>query len=202
MKRWMIFILLAALLTTWAALAEPADASDGSTEAVELAEGAGVLSEGEGGGLEDLPAPEEISGLADAPDDVETHRVWFEEGFGLLVPEGWVSYPVAPEDAEAGIRYALGDGSNERFLYIQITETALLDTDELGEAVTREDGLTKSGDLTFDDTRFVAFIDDANNLSCCATVWDGRLVTFMFTPQTDSDFMLTATRLMESFDIL
>ena len=128
--------------------------------------------------------------------------VWFEEGFGLSLPEGWVRYDVAEEDRANGIRYALGDGSGERMLYIQMQPTGIADTDALSEAVENTDGLNRTGALTFGDTAFVAFIDPRRNASCCATLWNGELAVFMFTPQTDSDYMLTVSQLMESFNRL
>ena len=122
----------------------------------------------------------------------------FDEGFSLSLPEGWVSYPVEDES----IRYALGDGSGERMLYIQMQPTGIADTDALSEAVENTDGLNRTGALTFGDTAFVAFIDPRRNASCCATLWNGELAVFMFTPQTDSDYMLTVSQLMESFNRL
>ena len=56
-----------------------------------------------------------------------TFTLAFEEGFTLEIPEGWVSYPVEDEV----IRYALGDGSGERFLYILAQSTALESFDDV-----------------------------------------------------------------------
>lgn len=132
----------------------------------------------------------------------ETCAVWFEEGFGLSLPGDWLSYPVSDADRAAGIRYALGDSAGANMLYIQFKPTRMADTDALAEAVESTDGLDKTGALTFGGTDFVAFIDSRQNASCCATLWGDELAVFVFTPQTDSDFMLTASQLMESFNTL
>ena len=50
-------------------------------------------------------------GACAAAEDI---AVRFDEGFSLDLPEGWVSYPISDPE----IRYALGDGSGERYLYI------------------------------------------------------------------------------------
>lgn len=135
------------------------------------------------------------------PAPAEDVEVWFEEGFGLTLPGGWVRYAVSDADGANGIRYALGDGTGERTLYIQFRSEGIDDIEALSQAVENTDGLTKTGDLTFGGTDFVAFIDARQNLSCCATLWGGELAVFMFTPQTDSDYMLTASRIMESFKL-
>ena len=144
----------------------------------------------------DIPEAEPTEAPETAADSFD---VWFEEGFGLTLPEGWVSYAVSDEDKAAGIRYALGDGTGARNLYIQFSPTRIADTEGLSEAVENTEGLSKTGELTFGETRFVAFIDALQNASCCATLWGGDLAVFIFTPQTDSDFMLTASHMMESF---
>ena len=132
----------------------------------------------------------------------QTCAVWFEEGFGLSLPGDWLSYPVSDADRAAGIRYALGDAAGANMLYIQVKPTRMTDIDALTEAVESTDGLDKTGTLTFGGTDFVAFIDARQNASCCATLWGDELAVFAFTPQTDSDFMLTASQLMESFSTL
>lgn len=173
-----------------------ADAAEDTAEPAEDAPEATEIPEAEStpepdGTEEPEPTPE--------PEDCE---VWFEEGFGLTLPGGWVSYDVSDEDRESGVRYALGDGTGERMLYIQFKAVGASDVEALSEAVENTDGLTKTGDLTFGDTSFVTFIDARQNASCCATLWGGEMAAFVFTPQSDSDFMLTASQLMESFKIL
>lgn len=149
------------------------------------------------------PTPE--AGTTDEPEatpEPEDSELWFEEGFGLTLPGGWVSYSLSDEDRESGIRYALGDGTGARNLYIQFKAVSVADIAALSEAVENTEGLSKTGDLTFGDTGFVTFIDARQNASCCATLWNDDMLAFVFTPQSDSDFMLTASRIMESFRIL
>lgn len=178
--------------TDAAAALETPVATPGTQSAVTTATDGGISA------LNALPDPEkvvEMTGQADG----ETHMVWFEEGFGLSIPEGWVSYPVSEEDRAKGVRYALGDGSDSHYLYIQFDPTDIRTAEALAEAVDGEEGITRTGSLMFGDADFVAFIDSVQNASCCATLWGDQLVIFAFTPQTDPDYMLTATQLMESF---
>ncbi|MBR2697329.1 MAG: hypothetical protein IKE76_01950 [Clostridia bacterium] len=150
---------------------------------------------------EDQPTEQPEADATEQP-EAQTCAVWFEEGFGLSLPGDWLSYPVSDADRAAGIRYALGDATGANMLYIQFKPTRMTDIDALAEAVESTDGLDKTGTLTFGGTDFVAFIDARQNASCCATLWGEELAVFAFTPQTDSDFMLTASQLMESFSVL
>lgn len=176
----------------------PVDPSDAPVSETDGQDEASTAATGTVSALDALPDPEEVIEMT-AQAGGETHTVWFDEGFGLDVPEGWVSYRVSEEDRAKGVRYALGDGSGEHYLYIQIESTGLHTAAELAQAVDGEDGLDKTGNLVFGGTDFVAFIDSAQNASCCATIWGNRLVMFVFTPQTDADYMMTATQLMETF---
>ena len=193
MKRWISILLAACLLAGCAALAE--EESAGKLPAPEVV---AELTDVDEETAEEAEAPE----AADSPEAGEDFELWFEEGFSLTLPGGWVSYAVSDQDREAGVRYALGDGTGARNLYIQVADTSIADVDALSEAVENTDGLNKTGDLTFGGVEFVAFIDAAQNASCCATLLDGALATFVFTPQTDSDYMLTVSRVMESFNKL
>ncbi len=119
----------------------------------------------------------------------------FEEGFSLTLPEGWVSYPVG----EPGIRYALGDGTGERFLYILAQPTPLRSFDEMQSAIEAGGDCGKTSALDLNGQPFAAFIASSLNASGCATLWDGDLLTFLFTPQDDSTYMLTVAEIMASF---
>ena len=125
--------------------------------------------------------------------------LWFEEGFGLSLPEGWVSYQVSEEDSAAGMRYALGDATGNRYLYVDLTPTDLKDMDALTEAVDFSEDYTRTGSLTFGGQSFVTFINSLGNASCAATLWGEDLLVFAFTPQSDLDYMMDASRIMETF---
>ena len=209
MKKWLV-ILIAALLTVGPmAWAEETEASDPAPQAEETAvpemDGEAALEQAEapaaeaGENVSDeiaLPAPEEVEARTAGPVEL-----WFEEGFGLTLPVGWVSYPVSEADQASGVRYALGDGSGERFLFIQLTPTGLHNMAELSEAVDAGEAFSKRGALTFNGTEFTTFIDSAANTSCCATLWGNQLLMFMFTPQSNAGFMLTAPQIMETFTV-
>ena len=212
MKRWISILLAVCLLMGGAALAQDdgaeklpapevvAELNDVDETADETVEETEVSAEdADAPEAEDIPETESTEQPVEAGEDFE---LWFEEGFSLTLPEGWVSYAVSDLDRAGGVRYALGDGSGERSLYIQFTDTSIKDVGALSEAVEATDGLNQTGDLNFGGVDFVAFIDATQNASSCATILNGMLTVFVFTPQTDSDFMLTASRVMESFNVL
>ena len=180
--------------TTPAAEADDTPAPEAEAAETPAADGA------EGADMPDATteAPEEAT---PAPTDAPEKRfdLWFEEGFGLAIPEDWVSYPVSEADRQAGLRYALGDGSDARFFYICFQSTRLERPEALSAMIDADEALEKTGDLTFGDVPFVAFIDHARNASGCAMLWGGDIVTFLFSPQTDMDYMMTATEIMETF---
>lgn len=207
MKKWLAIIIAVLLAVGPMAMAEEPETAEATAQAEETA---ALETDGEVDPAEsETPADTAAEAAADAaelpaPEEVETLtaepvEVWFEEGFGLSLPADWVSYPVSEADQAAGVRYALGDGSGERFLFIQLTATSLQSAEALNEAVDAEESFSKRGALTFNGTEFTTFIDSDANASCCATLWGGKLLMFMFTPQSDADFMLTAPQIMETF---
>jgi len=119
----------------------------------------------------------------------------FDEGFSLYLPAGWVSYPVH----DAGIRYALGPGDGKHFVYILGQETALKDFDALRAAIEARDDCDSTSPLDLNGREFAAFIVPGLNASGCATLLNGEVITFLFTPQDDTDFMLTTAGIMAGF---
>ena len=129
-----------------------------------------------------------------------TFTLWFEDAFSLNLPEGWVSYPVAAEDARAGILYALGDASGERLLYIQRqTVTGLADIAALKEALAAQEGCDKVQELELNGQPAASFILTGENVSGCATLLNGDVLTFLFQPQDNADYMAQVSMIMESF---
>lgn len=125
----------------------------------------------------------------------EDIAVRFDEGFSLDLPEGWVSYPISDPE----IRYALGDGSGERYLYILAQPAAFEDFEAMQAALDAREDLGKTSVLDLNDQSFAAFIAPDLNASGCSTLWNGEMLTFLFTPQSDTDFMLTVAGIMASF---
>lgn len=126
-----------------------------------------------------------------------TFDLRFDEGFTLSLPEGWVSYSIEDED----IRYALGDGTGERFLYILARSVDYADFDEMQAALEAGGQCGKTSALDLNGQPFAAFIAPELNASGCATLFNGEMLTFLFTPQSDSDYMLTVARIMASFKL-
>lgn len=123
-----------------------------------------------------------------------TFTLRFDEGFCLSLPEGWVSYP----PADGGARYVLGDGAG-RMMYILAEPSDLADFDALRAAIDAHAGWGKSSPLDLNGRPFAAFIVPELNASGCATLLNGESLTFLFMPQDDSDFMLTAAEIMASY---
>ena len=121
-----------------------------------------------------------------------TFALRFDEGFSLSLPEGWVSYPAGGQP----IRYALGPGDGTRFLYILFQETQIDGFDAMRAAIEANGDCGKTSPLDLNGREFAAFIAPRLNASGCATLHDGALITFLFTPQDDSEYMLTAAQIM------
>ena len=136
-----------------------------------------------------------LAGFALAEGSGEKFALSFDEGFSLTLPAGWVSY----SSSDPSIRYALGDGSGERFLYILAQDTELDDFEALREAIDAHEDCGKASALDLNGQPFAAFIVPALNASGCATLWNGQMLAFLFTPQDDSDYMLTVAEIMASF---
>ena len=116
----------------------------------------------------------------------------FDEGFTLTLPSRWVSYPAG----EGPIRYALGAGDGVRFLYILAQPTDIVDFDAMRAAIEARGDCGKTSPLELNGRDFAAFIAPGLNASGCATIHNGELITFLFTPQDDSDYMLLAAQIM------
>ncbi len=121
-----------------------------------------------------------------------TFALRFDEGFTISLPEGWVSYPAG----NGPIRYALGPGDGARFLYIQVQPTDIDNPDAMREAIEKSGQCGKTSPLELNGKDFAAFVAPDLNASGCATIHDGQLITFLFTPQDDSDYMLVAAEIM------
>ncbi len=118
----------------------------------------------------------------------------FAEGFSLTLPAGWVRYPVEDET----IRYALGDGAG-RYMYILAQAAAVDDFEAMSAAIDARDDLGKASPLDLGGRSFAAFIAPEMNASGCATLLNGEMLTFLFTPQDDSEYMLTVAQIMASY---
>ena len=119
----------------------------------------------------------------------------FDEGFSLSLPEGWVSYDID----DPVIRYALGDGTGERFLYILAQPTEYEDFDAMRAAIDAREDCGRTSPLDLNGQSFAAFIMPGQNASGCATLWNGEMLAFLFTPQDNTEYMVTVAEIMASF---
>ena len=152
-----------------------------------------------------------LGGLALAEADTDVFTLWFEDGFSLDIPEGWVWYPVDAADAGNGMRYILGDGmvtetadgveSSGRYLYIQRQQAeGVTDYDSLKAAIDARGDCSRVQPLDIDgvDLHFAAFKMPAANVRGCATVLDGAVYLFLFEPQDDSQMLRLVNDIMNS----
>lgn len=124
----------------------------------------------------------------------KTFVLRFDEGFALSLPEGWVSYPAG----QGPIRYALGPGDGARFLYIAVQPTQIGDFENMRAAIEANPDCDSTSPLDLNGVSFAAFVSLRLNVSGCATLRNGELIAFLFTPQDDSDFVLQAAQIMAS----
>ena len=129
-----------------------------------------------------------------AEDGEATFTLRFEEGFSLSIPVGWVRYPL--EDPT--IRYALGDDDG-RYMYILAQPSPCADFEALRAMIDGREDCGKTSALDLNGQPFAAFIASGLNASGCATLLNGEALTFLFTPQEDSDYMLTVAQIMASY---
>ena len=128
-------------------------------------------------------------------EDGDTFALRFDEGFSLSIPAGWVSYAVD----DPTIRYALGDGEG-RYMYILVQPSPYADFEAMRAAIEEREDCGKPSPLDLNGQPFAAFIVPGLNASGCATLLGGEALTFLFTPQADSDYMLTVAKIMASFN--
>ena len=128
----------------------------------------------------------------------ETFTLWFDGEFSLDLPAGWASYPAA--GGEAGAQYALGDAAAEKLLYVQRQRVAGIDGfDALKAVLEARSDCSKVQSLELNGQAFATFIMPDANVSGCATVLHGNVLTFLFTPQDDSDYIMQVAEIMASF---
>lgn len=127
----------------------------------------------------------------------DTFTLWFEEDFSLNLPEGWVSYPASGEN---DLRYILGNSEGTRHMYIFSRPTTYESIDALNAAVVADSSYEKTGDLVFDGHSFIAFAMPGQDVSGCMTLHDGDLLTFVYTPRSDSEYMMLAASIMDTFN--
>lgn len=135
--------------------------------------------------------------LAQSIDDSFT--LWFEEGFALDFPEGWVSYPVDEQTREGDIRYILSDGNAQRYMYLLYRSTTCETMSQLEAAIAADESYEKTGDLVFDGQSFIAFALAGQDVSGCMTLHNGHLLAFLYSPQSDSEYMMLAAAIMDTY---
>ncbi|MBQ8506785.1 MAG: hypothetical protein IJ466_05085 [Clostridia bacterium] len=129
-------------------------------------------------------------------------RVGFEDGFTLELPDGWLHYSLTPEMSQQGVLYCLSDAEAARFLYIQLWNSECEDLDELNSLIAEIARPDSSGMYSFGGTDFIVYDLPEGDVSCCAALLGNKVYNFVFTPQSDSAFMVTAAQIMSSFEVM
>ena len=123
----------------------------------------------------------------------------FDAGFSLRLPEGWKSYVPDEEMQENDILYCLSDADGNCLLYIQQWSSNCADIQALKTEIAQQARPRTSGVYTYNGVDFVVYDLDEGDVSCCATLKNGEVFNFAFTPQSDRDYMLTAIDIIGSF---
>ena len=126
----------------------------------------------------------------------------FEDGFSLELPADWLHYEVSDEMAQSGVLYCLSDAVGARWLYIQSWSTDCADIDALCALIRETAQPQTSGVYEFNGTQFVVYDLTEGDVSCCAALLGDRVLNFVFTPQSDSDFMVIAAQIIGTFAVL
>ena len=150
------------------------------------------------------PEPEETPEPVSPAQQAEESglRVEFEDGFALTFPDGWMQYEVSDEAAESGVFYCLSDADAAHWLYIQRWNTDCADIDALDALIRRTAKPQSSTVHAFNDTEFIVYDLAEGDVSCCAALVDDFILNFVFTPQSDAEYMATAVQIIGSFTVL
>ena len=197
-----ICALLALMLLGCGALAQEADATTEPTPTVEAAAEnvSGAIAPAE---VVTSSAPEATQAATEEPDAAQDAvTLAFEDGFSLELPADWLHYEVSDEMAQSGVLYCLSDAAAERWLYIQSWTTDCADIHALCALIQQTAQPQTSGVYEFNGTQFVVYDLTEGNVSCCAALLGDRVLNFVFTPQSDSDFMVIAARIIGTFTVL
>ena len=130
---------------------------------------------------------------------VETISLGFEDGFALDLPADWKYYPLTKEMADMGVIYCLSDAAAEHWLYIQSWKSDCTDMDQLLNVISAASDPGNSGIREFNGVEFIIYNLAAENVSCCAAMVGDRVLNFVFTPQSDMDFMAKAVQIIGTF---
>jgi len=132
----------------------------------------------------------------------DTVKLGFEEGFKLELPLGWLRYIPDDEMKNQNVLYCLSDAEGKCWLYIQSWESECANVDALLEMVNSGAEPASSGKYNFNGSEFVVYDLEEGDVSCCATIMDGKILNFVFTPQSDAEFMATAAQVIGSYDLI
>lgn len=151
---------------------------------------------------------EDVSSLEDTADETGNSasdpaelidRVAFEEGFSILLPEGWLYYPIDKNMADTGVYHALSSADGTRQIYIQLWDTDCATIEDLETMICNTTSPVTTGIHDFNGTPFLVYDLPEDGISCASTMWEGRILNIVFYPQSDVGYMLTAAGIMQSF---
>ena len=132
----------------------------------------------------------------------KTVRMGFEDGFCLDLPSSWQYYPVDGDMEAQGVTYCLSDAGSCCWLYIQHWGGDCADVEELHALVMETEAPKYAGVYNFNGLDCVVYDLDGEDVSCCCTLIDGKIINFMFTPQSDGAFMQLAAEIISSLRLI
>ena len=199
MKKTICMLLVALLALALPAWAEAPVESAGTPEPIEII-AVEVNPVGTAPTESSVPEATEAPEVTEAPQSAGV-RLAFEDGFSLELPEGWLCHRLSEEMAEKGVLYCLSDAAGAHWLYIHRWSTDCEDMNDLSALIERASHPQTSGVYNFNGTDFLLYDITEGDVSCCAALMDGYILNFVFTPQSDADFMAAAAGIMNSFSL-
>ena len=142
---------------------------------------------------------EETPAATETPEAETGTLLGFDAGFALRLPDGWKCYEPDEEMQRNDILYCLSNADGTCWLYIQQWSSNCADIESLKTEIAQKAEPRTSGVYTYNGVDFVVYDLDEGDVSCCATLLNGEVINFAFTPQSDRDYMLTAIDIIGSF---
>ena len=139
--------------------------------------------------------------FAIAEETIASAGVTFEDGFTLSLPADWVCYAVDPALADEGFIYCLGSADGEHLMYIQRWATDLDSLEALAAYLETREEIELRFTAAEATNGFLMYNFVDVDCSGCATLMEDSILNLLFMPQSDSESMLIAATVLESFTI-
>lgn len=201
MNRLICICLVLMLILSFSAFAEESIQLD-NVQMISVGDQDSESPESDGEDASALEQSEDTSSVIEkdpADSNALVNRQKFDHGYAISLPDGWLYYEITDEMAEKGVVYALSCEDGTRQIFIQEWKTDCTDIESLNTLIQEKTVPQSSGVHEFNGTSFVIYDLPSEDVSCAAALMNGKVLNIIFAPQSDSEFMVTAARIMQSF---